>query len=148
MNLYKVLKDKQQARMDDFLYQYAFFAFSNEQFDRGLAKLGVAETDAEEKIRSFGSGGFVLATKAKDLMQIVNQSVEEQAQAVADPETGKQFAFDMFYYELLNHEFQLTMNSAETLQALGYTWNDLKKNPVLNEALRLAQAKIIEDGYE
>lgn len=42
IGLYKEQRAGQQRRMNDFLSKYAFFAFSEKQFNEGLKQLGIA----------------------------------------------------------------------------------------------------------
>lgn len=132
-NLYQIQRDDQQRRVDAFLHKYAFFAFSKDQFSEGLQRLGLTETDAGRLVRIFG-GGFLLREKAADFKNLMSSLSEERRDALKQPETGRQFARDMFYTELLNHEFTYTGDSQETLEALGYTLQEVREDPVLNEA--------------
>lgn len=69
-------------------------------------------------------------------------------EALDDPETGRQFAFDMFYYELCNHEFCLTEDPEETLDALGFTWEDIKASAILSQELNRAENEIMKNAQE
>lgn len=138
MNLYKTQKDDQQARISAFLHEYAFFAFSQEQFRAGLQKLGIAP-DAEKVVIPISGGGFILKEKADDFRKLLADFDGERQTALADPETGGQFARDMFLYELANHEYTYTGNTEETLDYLGYKLSDIENSPQLKTALQQAK---------
>lgn len=140
INLYVKQRDDQQRRANDFLHKYAFFAFSEEQFDAGMKKLGLAEGDEKHLFRIQG-GGYLLASHARDFTKMLNDFAEERKAALNDPQTGRKFAYDMFFYELANHEYSYTGDADETLEALGYTAEDVEADPMLKEALMEAKKK-------
>lgn len=47
---------------------------------------------------------------------------EEREAAIAEDKTGDGFIYQMFLCELSNHEYNYTEDVEETLDALGYTW--------------------------
>ena len=135
MNLYKQLSDKHQSEVNDFLSRYAFFAFSPEQFKEGLARFGISEADAPDKLQEIGAGGFILKDHYNEYNELAERLNNEFQEALRDPETGHQFAVDMFTYELANHEYCYTGDVSETLDALGLEFNDVVSDPVLSSAL-------------
>ena len=146
MNTYTELKDKQQERVNAFLSKYAFFAFSQQQFKEGLQRLGVPE-DAERVLVSLGNvGGFLLKDKLPEYRALMEGLEQETQEAIEDPETGAAFAVQMFTYELANHEYSITGDLTETLDALGYTTEDINNSPVLKQALSEACAAVLKDA--
>ena len=139
MNLYDQQRQEQQERMNEFLNRSAFFAFSEEQFSKGLEKLG---TDTGS-IVSIGGGGYVLKEKVSEFKDILNRAKREREEALADPETGPQFAYCMFYSELANHEYGYTGRADDALDALGLSWEDLDNSEMLREAFEKAREAII-----
>ena len=141
MNQYEQLKERQQKEVNDVLNKYAFFAFNEQQFKDGAAKLGV--TDKEGSIVSLGgTGGFILKDKAPDFMQMIARHRQERDSAAMDPD----FAVDMFRCELANHEYSYTGSDADALDALGYTPDDIAASEVLSEALRTAKEDVLREG--
>lgn len=138
MNLYAELKEDHQKRVDSFLGKYAFFAFSNDQFEEGMEKLGLTAGKEKDLVRLGSTGGFLLKAKAKDYRELAEAIQQETQAAIDNPETGAQFATDMFLYELANHEYSYTKDTADTLDALGYTQEDIDNSPVLKRALDAA----------
>lgn len=146
MTTYTELKDQQQERVNAFLHKYAFFAFSQQQFKEGLKRLGIPE-DAERVLVPLGSsGGFLLKDKLPEYRAMMEGLERETREAVEDPETGAAFAVQMFSYELANHEYSITGDLTETLDALGYTTEDINGSPVLKQALKEACAAVLKDA--
>ena len=147
MNRYRELTERHQKRIDAFLSQYAFFAFSEKQFAEGLQRLGITEEDAGEKlVRMSSTGGFMLKDRAAEYWKIAQEITDEISAAVHDPDTGRSFAYDMFYYELANHEYSYTGCAEDALDALGYEWEDIQKDEVLKSALEQAEKDVIRDA--
>lgn len=129
MNKYIKLKEQHQKEVNEFPMM---FAFSNEQFKEGMKKLGVASKD---ELVSIGSGGFVRKTDAKSYVLMLKRMDEEDREAMKDPE----YCYEMFRYELGNHEYCITYDYTETLEALGLTEDEVVENPILLEALKKAE---------
>lgn len=70
-----------------------------------------------------------------------------QAAIDNDPD-GTGFIYEMFYYELSNHEFDYTRELDDTLYALGYTLDDIKTNLKLKTGLEKAIKRIINRADE
>ena len=140
MNLYKEQRDRHQKRVEAFFKECAFFAFSKEQFADGLRSLGLTEDDADKLVKMPG-GGFMLKDRTEDLLDLLAEINEEQAEAISDPDTGRKFAEDMFYYELVNHEYSYTDDTEETLEALGYTLEDIEADQTLKDAFEAAKKR-------
>lgn len=143
MNMYAQMIEGQQKEIDDFLGQYAFFAFSNEQFKQGCQKLGIPETAKHVLVRLGSTGGFILKDRAAEYGELVARLAQDRQAAIDNPDTGAQFAFDMFTYELANHEYSYTGDVEETLDALGYTREEIEKSPTLKEALGKARKHLL-----
>ena len=80
--------------------KYGFWAFSNEQFSEGLARL--RETLPEGfKVRRIGMGGFVWTEKAQYVVDLSKDGKRAVAARMDDPD----FARGAFLYEMDNHEY-------------------------------------------
>ena len=64
--------------------------------------------------------------------------------AKAADEDGTGFLYQMFKYELDNHEYGYTGDLEDTLDCLGLTWEELKASPVMLKALDKASTEIRE----
>jgi len=140
MNKYTQLKNKHQEEVDNFPM---FFAFSNQQFEEGMKKLGLDPSETDKLYKLGGTGGFYRKTDAEALHGMFNRHDKEMKQAM---ETDDQFIYDAFDYELGNHEYIVTYSVTDTLRALGLTMEEVNNNPRLLSALKKAR-KAQEDWY-
>ena len=136
MNTYKELREKQQEEIDNLPL---VFAFSNKQFAEAMQKLGLKETETD-KIYKFGNtGGFYLKTDSKKISDTFNGHHAQLKQAIENDLTGNGFIYDMFNYELANHEYCITYNVEETLTVLDLTIEEVNANVKLKKALEKAK---------
>lgn len=131
-SFYKITKERHQREFNDFSKKNIFFAFDKKQFEEGMKKLGLDPSETN-KIVSIGAGGYLLKDKVNELKNLSKRQKEELKQL---RKNKKQFAASMFAYELANHEFGLTYDLSETLDALGMTLSGIKKEPETYEALK------------
>jgi len=83
------------------------------------------------KIYSAGAGGYYRKTDSEQLRSMVNRHKEEMKEAMLD----EIFVYDMFYYELGNHEYTYTGSIADTLDSLGLTIDEVNNNGLLTRCL-------------
>lgn len=141
MNRYREMKERHQKEVNDFPM---FFAFSREQFDRGMRSLGLEPTDTG-KIYKFGeTGGFYRREDSKRLAEMLDRHTREMDDAIKADTTGDGFIFDMFIYELANHEYTITYEYEDTFQALGLTREEIYGNNALAAGLKKATRKYLE----
>jgi hypothetical protein len=126
-NSYLVLKKKQQEEVNNFPMA---FAFNEKQFEEAMEKLGLKKTDTH-KVYSFGGGGICRRTDSEALRNMFDRHEKEMKEAIDNDSTGEGFIFDMFNYELANHEFGYTWDSEPTLEALGLTMEEVQANEKL-----------------
>jgi len=132
---YQNQKARHSKEMDNF--KNIFFAFSNKQFTEGMAKFNL--TDSKEdiaKVVSIGSGGIVLKTKAKDYVDMIVRFSNESTESLKDDT----FMLEALSYELANHEYCITYELDETLDALGIKAEDIKPE-ILKQAKEYALAE-------
>lgn len=139
MNQYEDLKQRQQQEFSAFPMQ---FAFSDSQFAEGMAALGLKPTDTG-KIYKAPGGGFYRREDGPRLAEMMDRFDRELQEAIAEDETGDGFIFEMFLYELENHEYDVTMDLDETLDALGYTMDAIQADPRLSHGLERARLEIL-----
>lgn len=140
-NLYQTLKENQQKKLNSFPIG---FAYSDEQFKDQMKKLGLNETDTN-KIVSIGSGGFIRKEDVNDFIKLTNSFDEEIKNAIASDKTGTGFIKDMFLYELGNHEYIITHDLTDTLEALDIKPNDIKNDIRLWKGLALAKQEYFNE---
>lgn len=144
-NLYRELRERQQAEFDEFANKYMFFAFNDKQFIDGMKKLNLnAEADTNKIYRTY-AGGFILKEKAEDMHQLTKRHKEELLEQIRADESGKGFIYDMFLYELCNHEYCITLDIEDTLEALGLTYEQISESQALQNGLELAKEEALKD---
>ena len=146
MNKYKELMERQKKEYDLFPH---FFAFDDEQLKNGLQKLGFKETD-RDKVLYIGYNLFIPKDKMKDWDQMNIKHRNELKEKIKKDKTGMDFIFDMFSYELANHEYSYTGDVSDTLYALNITEEDIRNNDNLKHGLELAMkdAMVKQEDYE
>lgn len=107
---YQEMKKCHEHLIKDF--KFKFFAFNDEQFSEGKAKLKVKSND---ELLSLGYGGYIRKDKREEYLNIFKKM------AVDTEENFKNevFLYNAFLYELNNHEYYLTCHDASVLSALG-----------------------------
>lgn len=138
MNRYAELKQRQQQEFAAFPMQYAF---SNQQFAEGMAALGLKPADTD-KIYKVPGGGFYRREDGSRLKTMMDRFDQELHEAVAGDKTGDGFIYEMFLYELNVHEYGYTMDTEDTLDALGYTVEEVLGNPRLKRGIEKAVTEI------
>lgn len=101
MNTYKQLKDRQQKETDAFSLGAAF---SKQQFADMMQEWGLTVDDTD-KIISIGAGCFIRKSDKEAFFNMLKRHNKEMQDAIAEDKTGDGFIYDMFYYELANHEY-------------------------------------------
>ena len=117
MNDYLSLKNKHEKEFNEFPM---VFAFNDEQFKEGMKSLGLKITDTDKVYRGI-AGGFYKKTDSKRLKDLLKKHATEMKEAIMADTTGEGFIYDMFNYELANHEYCVTMSIESTIDALGLT---------------------------
>ena len=140
METYKQMKDRHQAEVNALPLA---FAFSRNQYREKLAEWNITEEEAKAgAIIGIGGGGFIRSGD-KDLVIGTFERIhdEEQAAIKADQD-GTGFIYEMFLYELNNHEYSYTGDISETLDALSITADDLENSEALRNGLKKAVKEI------
>ena len=132
MSKYTELKSKHQKEVDAFPFG---FAFSQKQFDEMMSKWGLTPDDTD-KIYKIGGGGYIRKSDSEAMENMFARHEAERKAAMQDEE----FAFEAFNYELGNHEYCITGELDDTLDALGLTINEVNTDPKLANALKRAIA--------
>ena len=141
-NLYKELHDRHQAEINAFPFG---FAFSQKQFDEMMVERFSLKPTDTDKIYSIGGGGYIRKEDYQSMIDMFERHAKEKKEAIAADVTGDGFIYDMFVYELANHEYMYTMTSDDTLYALGLTWEDVKADSRLSHGLKKAKKYILEN---
>lgn len=143
-NRYAELRNKQQAEVNAFPMG---FAFSDKQFEEMMAKWGLTPDDTDKIYRGPG-GMFYRKSDAPALHEMMARHDREMKEAIAADETGEGFIYEMFSYELANHEYGYTLDPEDTLEALGYTLDEIKADERLRRGIWKAAKEIEENPDE
>ena len=143
MNEYAELRARQQQ---EFNALPLGFAFSDKQFREAMQSWGLDPEKDLDKICSIGYGGFIQKKDAGLLHTTTARHEAELSAAIAEDRTGDGFICDMFRYELDNHEYSYTMDLSDTLDALGYTAEDINADERLRHGLERACTVILKSA--
>lgn len=97
-------------------FEGIFFAFSNEQLAEGMVKIGLAVDDYKSVI-SIGAGGYMLRTQISAYKELCARHNQERK----DLKRDEAKLVDAIVYELSNHEYCITGDPSDALNALGLT---------------------------
>jgi hypothetical protein len=126
---YMELKKRQRNEVNEF--EGIFFAFSKDQFAEGMAKVGYDNLDnLKEKIYSLGAGGYIRKDRSKAFDAMFERHAEERKQRNKE----EQFLVESIAYELANHEYCITGNVTDALNALGLSKEELPRG-ILKKAI-------------
>jgi len=111
-------------------FEGVFFAFSNEQLAEGMAKIGLAADDYKS-IVSIGAGGYLLKEKREAFKALFDRQSKERK----DLKKDESKLVEALVYELSNHEYCITGNPEDALNALGLTLESVSPS-VLKRAIK------------
>lgn len=140
---YQQMKNRHEKEYNDFSKNSIFFAFSNQQFDEGMQKLGLDPNDTK-KIYSIGNGGFILRTKSKEMHELFARFCKEHNCAIANDTDGTGYIYQMFEYEMFNHEYGYTGDISSTLDALDITIDEINADNRLLNGFKLAKKNVLD----
>lgn len=140
METYKQMKDRHQTEVNALPLA---FAFSRDRYREKLAEWNITEEEARNgAIVGIGGGGFIRAEHHNLYLDTMRRIHRETEEAIAADTTGTGFIYQMFLYELNNHEFSYTGDVEETLAALQLTADDINGNEALQHGLKRAVKEI------
>lgn len=134
---YQQLNEKQQNEVNAFPIGAAF---NKKQFEEMMTEWNLKPSDTD-KICSIGNGVFIRKANIPAFEALITKFHNEMQEATDNDETGEGFVYQMFAYELANHEYCITYDLEETLDALGYTMEDIQNNTKLSNGLKKALKK-------
>jgi len=139
MSTYTVLKNRHQQEVNAFPMA---FAFNQRQFEEGMAKLGLGPDDTDKVYKIGDTGGFYRRSDAARFRELFDRHEREHQEATDGDTTGEGYIYEMFLYELANHEYTYTGDLTSTLEALDLTPEDFEKSAPLRNGLRKAKEEL------
>ena len=134
-NTYAEMMKKHQKEISAFPIVYAF---GDKQFKEAMHKLGLTPEDTDKVCTLFGAGDIIRKADVPAFMTLLERHRKERADAIAADKTGNGLIFDMFNYELANHEYSYTEDASDALDALGITVEDLNTKKALLHGFKKA----------
>lgn len=139
---YYTFKEKNKKEMNQFIDKNVFFAFSNEQFEKGLQKLSkkhpklnLSMENYQDHLYSWVGGGFVLKSAQKEEKQMWKRMRKHERKYLSNFKN----IVDALEYEMGNHECNYTGRYTDALKPLGFSRKDLEKNKRLRKAFCIAK---------
>lgn len=136
---YKEFKKLKNGNFEEFSKKYMFFAFDNEALEKGKEQLNV---ESNKDLIHLGAGCYM----KKDDLDKYKALNSDYVQTLHDKMlSSEMFAVDAFLYELANHEYIITYDETDTLNALSLTADQVIENDNLITALAIAKNKYLEN---
>lgn len=140
MESYEAMQKRHQQEVNAFPMKWAF---NNRQLEQGMRELGLNPSQTNE-IVGIGGGGFIRRSDKQAFIDMFKRQNAEQKTALAAQKNGDEYAYQMFLCELGNHEYVITGNLSDTLDACGLSAEQINNDPKLRKAL----ARAIKDYME
>lgn len=145
METYRAMKDRHQTEVNALPLA---FAFSHDRYLARLAEWNITEEEAKAgAIIGIGNGGFIRSSDRDLVVDTFKRHREERQAAIEADQDGTGYIYEMFLYELANHEYGYTGDVSETLSALNFTADDINSNAALQNGLKKAAAEIGADPF-
>lgn len=115
---YQEVTSRQSEELSNF--EGIFYAFSKSQFSEGIEKVGLT-MDEIQKVASLGAGGYILKERVDTFIEMRERHELERKE---NRKNHKEL-LEGLMYELGNHEYCVTYDHTEALEALGVKEEDL-----------------------
>ena len=142
METYRQMQERHQKEMNSFPIA---FAYSDQQFDDGMRRLGLDPSETDKVVSVF-YGAFIRKEDHDALMEMFERHTREERDAFVHNEDD--WAYHAFRYELANHEFSYTGDYEPALEACGFTLEELKQYPDLVVSFRRAMRDGVNNDDE
>ena len=140
METYKEMKERHQSEVNALPLA---FAFSESQYKAKLAAWNITEEEARAgAVVGIGAAGFIRSSDRDLVTKTFERIHDEERTAIDADTTGDGFIYQMFFYELSNHEFSYTGDVNETLDALQLTADEVNNSAALQHGLKRAVKEI------
>ncbi len=126
---YEELREKHQAETNAFPLAAAF---NDKQLEEAMKRLDVKSTD---ELLHVGGGTLIRKTDRQRLHDMLDRHERELKEAMQD----NKFLKEAFIYELGNHEYCITMDPEDTLDALNIEINEFATDKRMQRVFREAE---------
>lgn len=140
MNIYERIKNRHQREINSFPIGTAF---NKKQFVEMLKNWGLTAYDTD-KILPLGDGHYILKTDKDRYKEMLLRHKRDIEFYIAHDKKGTGFIYDMFLYELANHNFCVTCDLADTIEALGLTIEKINRDKRLRYGLKKAKSEYLK----
>ena len=134
METYSQMKKRHQ---EEFNALPKFSAFTEEQFEKGKAELGIKD---DSEVYSLGYGVFFRKADKPLFDDQFKRQYQERETAMKDFD----FCVGMFQHELANHEYIATGDAKEAIKACGLLPDEVNKDDHLNKAFATARKRYLK----
>jgi len=139
MDKYAKFKRETEEKINKFPFM---FAFSQKQLFEGMKeKYGLEQTETN-KLLSIGAGGFILKAD-NDKLDKMNADIEADRIELMKDDS---FVFQAMKYELCNHEFCITYDGTDALEAIGLTPDDIRNSERLAGIYLEARSEVLTNS--
>ena len=145
METYKQMRERHQQEVNALPIKAAFCM---KQFEEAMAEWGLTKEDTDKIYKLGDTGCFYLRCDSQLIHDTFKRHREEREAAIAADTTGEGYIKQMFLYEMANYEYGYTMDLTDTLDALGYTVEQINADKRLAHGLYEAKKKYIDDLEE
>ena len=121
METYQEISERHQREVNELPL---YWAFGSEQFRELLKKLGLTEEEAREQLCSFIGGSIVFIKDVPGIIGVLERHKKEMKEF---RKKRKNLKAEMMA-SMADHEYGYTMDPSETLEALGISPEDLRKD--------------------
>lgn len=140
MESYQAMQKRHQQEISAFPIKWAF---NNAQFEEGMRALGLEPTQTDE-IVGISGGGFIRKCDRQAFWDMLKRQDKERKTALMAQKTSSEYTYQMFLHELGNHEYIVTGDLTDTLDACGLSGEDINNDP----KLQISLARAIKDYME
>lgn len=138
MNPYQALKDQHQAEVNNFPIKCAF---TKDRLKEIMREWSLPEDDFST-LAEVGPSSFIRKSDLPEWRNLIQRHNKELNDKILADKNGTEFVYQMFMYELGNHEWIITYDLHDALAALNLTEDKVYANPTLLKGLKRAMNDI------
>lgn len=136
---YTEFKEKSQKEINELPM---YFAFSDKQFNELMVKLGYDDENVFLKDIMTIGGGSIILKKDKELVMNTFDRIDKE---LTENFKNDEFLESAFEYELGNHEYCITYDISETLDALDISYDEYKMSERIQKIAKKAIKKYMNE---